>query len=288
MCNKKWSGLLKDYETVEFYPDYRDRLSPNTIVEILEADDPESVLADLVADAWEPSCESVRDDIFSRAIRDLGRGLTDEEREELDEAISEQVLFRYPLDHYRKQQVCVNLFLDTGDGNYDFSCNAERRPHWNGSSDPYREEASILWLARQQGYTDEQLYAALDQEKCPDPNTFLGSLYQEIQEATSSMLTVAFFVSMSLEELIDLNQAMRSPEAGKKTLVVSKKVDAGLYDPWYGSGGVLDLMFDRDIEIPLDKLRGPVLPDGKDGYSVANCYGICESLWKRGLTFLKA
>lgn len=288
MCNKKWSSLLKDYETVEFYPDYRDRLSPDTIVEILEAGDPESVLADLVADAWEPSCESVRDDIFSRAVRELGRSLTEEEQDDLNEAIADRVRFVYPVDHYRKQQVCVNLFLDTGDGNYDFSCNAERRPHWNGSSDPYREEASILWLARQQGYSDQQLYAALDQESCPDPNTFLGSLYQEIQEATSSMLTVAFFVSMSLEELIDLNQAMRSPEAGKKTLVVSKKVDAGLYDPWYGSGGVLDLMFDRNIEIPLDKLRGPVLPDGKDGYSVANCYGICESMWKQGLTFLKA
>ena len=278
-----WKDFLKDYKEIRFYPDPGDKFHPDTVAEILASESPDSELIMKVLEIYESNVDTVRYEIRQAAEHKLGRGLTGEEAEDLDDAIDQYVLFVYPFDHYKDQQYCVNLFLDTGDGNYDFSLNAAHVPHWNGSQEPYQKEASILWLSRRQGCQDKQLYAVLNGEQKLGVDTFLGSLYQDIENATSSMLAVTFFVSMTLGQLMALNSAMRMKDGIPRSITLSKQVNAGLYDPWYGAGGVLELVFDRDIEIPLDKLRGPVVPDGKDGYSVANCYGICESLWKKDM-----
>lgn len=74
---------------------------------------------------------------------------------------------------------------------------------------PIHESASILWLTKQQGYTEQQLYAALESETGPDAKTFLGSVRQEIENATCSMLALTFLVEMTIGELITLNELIK-------------------------------------------------------------------------------
>ena len=50
-----------------------------------------------------------------------------------------------------KQEFFVNIMLDTGDGNYDYTLNSAY-PCWYGQYDARLDEkSSLLWLARQQG-----------------------------------------------------------------------------------------------------------------------------------------
>ena len=73
--------------------------------------------------------------------------------------------YKLPEEHYLDQSVCVNIIVDTGDGNYDFVLN-DVYPHYNGRyGDIVPEEASVLWLVRQQGFTKRQLNQALRQEQ---------------------------------------------------------------------------------------------------------------------------
>lgn len=61
----------------------------------------------------------------------------------------EHVAYKLPEEHYLDQSVCVNIIVDTGDGNHDFVLN-DVYPHYNGRyGDIVPEEASVLWLVRQ-------------------------------------------------------------------------------------------------------------------------------------------
>lgn len=272
--------------TVSLYASYNDKLSDYTLKEILNNEDPEAEFIDKITELYEfdiaQKQKDVRDEILSQSEHDL----SDDEIEALWDEILETLEFNLPVEHFEKQEVCVNLFLDTGDGNYDFWPNASHVPHYAGSLDPMNETASILWLTKQQGYTEEQLYQALESEHGPDPKTFLGSIRQEIENASCSMLALTFLVKMTFGQLLELNQLLR--ENAKGSLVIDKSCTIGLYDWSSGGGGVLDIRPDKDVEIPFDFIYAPMFPDGLDGWaSIANCYGICTSLWTKAIKEVK-
>lgn len=268
--------------TITIFANYDDALSDEGIRRIMESSEPSATFHEVVSEIYEDEISNKELEVLEDVIRSNQLDLSDSERELLMSEISELLEFDLPFDHYKKQKVTVDLFVDTGDGNYDFWPNASHVPHYNGTMEPMHESASILWLAKQQGYTEQQLYAALESAKGPDPKTFLGSVRQEIENASCSMLALTFLVEMTVSELATLNELVRFEEYD--SVVIDKNCSIGLYDWSYGGGGVLDIQPDKDVVLPLKYIRYPVLPDGKEvGHSIANCYGLCSSAWTHSI-----
>lgn len=267
------------HPNITLYADYNDKLSPEDICRIMESTDPSATFYEVVYEIYEDEIGDKQFEVLKDVIQSNELDLDDSKREILMDEISCMLIFELPLDHYKKQEVEVDLFVDTGDSNYDFYPNASHVPHYNGTTEPMHESASILWLTKQQGYTEQQLYAALERKIGPDPKTFLGSVRQEIENATCSMLALVFLLKMTVNELITLNELIKGEEEG--SVVIDKNCSSiGLYDWSYGGGGVLDIQPEKDIVLPLKYIRSPVLPDGKEiGHSIANCYGLCSSAW---------
>lgn len=105
----------------------------------------------------------------------------------------------------------------------------------------------------------------------------------------SHMMTLTFLVKMSLRDLMKLNQliklqdrdgrhydARQNPDCGY--IIIDKKTTTGLYDPWGGGGSVLEVELDKDVKLPIKFIRS-ALPDGGDGYSIEEVYGMCGSAW---------
>lgn len=283
----------------ELYADYRDEMSNDTAIKILESDDPMQSFFEKL-DEWYGDEEYQRRQELKDTIREkltkegeeYPDGLNDYEEDLLDGIVYEYIIFSYPEEHFLKQEFYVNIMLDTGDGNYDYTLNSVY-PCWYGRyGQTLDDKAGIVWLTRQQGFTKTQLTKALMEGDIAEPKGFLESMRQEIANCASHMMTLTFLVTMTLEQLIELNRliklqdrnghfydATKNPYCGY--IVLDKNTMAGLYDPWGGGGSVLEIELVKDVRIPIRFIRS-ALPDGGDGYSVESVYGMCGSAWKQG------
>ena len=110
----------------------------------------------------------------------------------------------------------------------------------------------------------------------------LKSLRAEVHNCSSHMNALTFFVEMTVEQLFDLNEAMKDKgENGtvrKRKVTLDKSAVCGLYDNWSGAGSILEIELEKDVVLPM-KYIGTALPDGGRGYSVASIYGVCSSMW---------
>ena len=282
---------------VEIYADYRDEVDRKTITEWCQADDPHKAFGDSLFEWYETSTWETEDEIV-KAIRNnwtSKRFPFDENEEYITEWLREHIEYVYPEKHFLSQSVCVDIIVDTGDANYDYVLN-DVYPHYDGRyEETIPEEASILWLARQQGYNKRQLTAAMKKEKFAD-SKLLKSLRSEVLNCGSHMNALTFFVEMKLGTLFDLLERIREDSKnddkdgyrtvqkrhGRGKIILSKDSVCGLYDNWSGSGSVLEIELERDVELPI-RFIGTALPDGGRGYGAANVYGICNSFWKPSL-----
>ena len=109
------------------------------------------------------------------------------------------------------------------------------------------------------------------------------------------MNALTFFVEMTVEQLFDLNEAIKDngkndhplnkdeyrctwERKGKRKITLDKSAVCGLYDSWSGAGSILEIELEKDVVLPM-KYIGTALPDGGRGYSVASIYGVCSSMW---------
>jgi len=260
----------------ELYADYRDTLDKTIAIEFLNSDAPLEKFYDALSD-WYMEAEF---EAFDEAVRKVMENLEGADEDEVIEIMRNMVYFDYPAEHFLKQEFCTNIFIDTGDGNYDFVLNTVF-PHYDGDYDTeIEDEASLTWLAGTQRYTKAQLWEALQQGDMTDANNFLESVRVEVANASSHMNALVFLVELTFEQLINLKQHVDNAVDGEY-LVVDKKAMTGLYDPWNGGGSVLDIQLEKDVKIPFKFIRS-IMPDGGDGYEIANVYGMCESAWKYG------
>lgn len=189
-----------------------------------------------------------------------------------------------------EQEFYVPIMIDTGDGNYDYTLNA-RFPCYYGprQGEAMDDRASLVWLAKQQGYTNGQLRKALDEGDMTNPEGFLQSCRVEAANMASHMQTLTFLVTMTLHDLIRLNEVLHWREKDGRVydnrkypycgyIIIDKKCDCGLYDPWSGGGSVLEIQLEKDVKLPIKYIRS-ALPDGGDGYSIDSVYGLCSSAW---------
>jgi len=290
----------------KFYADYRDELSDHDMANILENDNPErSVLEELLWDAYGESCMKVLDELNDKATAyieekyrtALGNEtieLDDDERQQVRDIIEDHVCIDYDMDHYLDQDVNIDLAIDTGDGNYDYSLNCTY-PAYGGSEtiDPH---SSLAFLAESQGYSLDDLQKALQKGDVAYPNGFLESVQQEVANETSSINRLTVLLKMPLRDAIKVNELVhkaeqtggyeyypwKRPDCG--SLTIGKNATLGLFDPWNGGGSTFEIELEKDLELPIKYVHS-AMPDVKQRgeYSIQEVYGMCGSAWGEDL-----
>lgn len=286
----------EDGYKIEVYADYRDEMSVDTAVKILESEYPMDELGDLMFN-WYADWDTEIDELISKVLVGIKNKYTEYDslsdlKECVEEIVRDNVYFEYPTDHYLEQEFKVPIYVDTGDDNYDFTLNTTF-----DEDNEIDDKAAVVWLAKQQGYTKEQLWAMLQktEENEDEPKGFLPSIHHEIYGAGTGITALTFLLKMSLRDLIKLNEliklqksngvcydATKCPDCGKIT--ISKDTVCGLYDSWNGGGSYFDIELEKDVVLPI-KFIHSAIPDqykGRYYYGIDNCYGFCGSVWEQG------
>lgn len=288
ICRKDENGSF--YE--EIYADYRDEIDDWTMKKICSDEHPREKFWELL-DEWYRDCEwDYADNVIKRVLEDedVAELVENQDEDEVRELIRDQFYVKYPEKHYLDQDVLVDLIVDTGDANYDYTLN-DFGPHYDACDDAIPEEASLLWLARQQGFKKSELKEAMKDGKTT--NRFLKSVFVEIANASTHMNALSFLLKMSLEQYFSLADAIAkekkrnesyylSERTGRGYLVLSKDTTCGLYDSWNGAGSVLEIQLEKDVRLPI-RCIGSAEHDGCRGYSIRDIYGCNSSLWTESL-----
>lgn len=222
--DKYWYAKQPDgtYQ-LEIYADYRDEMDGKTAAEICQSADPALALLEKLEE-WYFEAElfyrgELEKDIRKALTASNGLypdGLSVAEEERFADVITELAYWTYPEEHFLKQEFCVNIMLDTGDGNHDFTLNSPY-PCWYGDYHTrLNEKSSLLWLARQQGYNKTKLWRALRKGDLCNPEGFLESCRVECANLPSAMATVTFLVRMTLADLIALNRCIRLQDRNRQ------------------------------------------------------------------------
>lgn len=290
MC--AWQKKPDGYYHEEIYADYRDEMDDSTLKEIMASEDPEQTFYEKMFEWYQDAEWEIERNLLEAVVASIETAAPTEtyDEDEIKDEIRELVSIDYPYEHFLKQEFCVNIFVDTGDGNYDYVLNCVY-PHYNGRcGETINDRASIVWLARQQGYTKTELNKALRKGDIKDPKGFLESMRQEVINHGSHMAILTFLARMTLEEILELNELMKLQDRnGKKYaaekrpycgyILIDKKAECGLYDPWGGGGSILELQLEKDVRLPIRFIRSATV-DGGDGCSIRNVYGTDSSIYR--------
>ena len=273
----------------EPYRGYDDIIDDKTIGEILDSKYPMETLEEKCYDWWEDAAWQREMELVNEFTETLTRQSWDDDK--IREELESMWYFKYPIDEYLEQEVCVDICIDTGDANYDYTLNAVY-PHYNGrEGEEIDDRASLVWLAKTQGYSKEQLQHALNTlEDSLERHGFLETVYDELINCCVSLPALFFPVKMTLGKLIELQEIINKrdedeyrwePEDRKDcgSIVVSKDVECLLYDSWNGGGSCWGIQLEKDVEIPIKYIRSAE-PDGAKTYSIKSCYGCNSSCWK--------
>ena len=280
----------------EPYVDYNDELTDQDIANILEQKEPEGALEDMLGDCYQDTEWQYRYDIIDEFQKTKEGSKYD--WDEINDEIDDMWYLKIPFEHYRKQEVCMDVLVDTGDMNYDYTLNAVY-PHYNGrEDDEIDDKASLVWLAKTQGYTKEQLQNQLTNgEDKLNVKGFLETVYQEIINCSTSCPTLVFPIKMTLEQAMkickiinkrDKNGYKYEPEEREDcgSIVIDKNVDCALYDYDAGGGGCWGIELEKDVELPI-KFIHMVIPDDALHDSMKECCGVTSECWKKALKEIK-
>ena len=263
--------LRKEYpDGIEIYADYRDEMQPETAKIILDSEDPLVKLEELLWEWYDEVEYEERKCVLAKFIEE--QNIEDENntiREELLEILYDLEI-KYPEEHFLNQKFDVDIFLDTGDVNYDLAVN-EIYPHYNSRGEEriqdIKEENCLLWLARKQGYNKRQFYNYFYKDQLPNgkKSPLLKSMYNELYNCTSHMNQLTIFKKMTMKELIELKES-------KEPLNITKDYTLGLVDTWSGAGGLLEIELEKDFKLPRQNIQCITIDDTIK-YGVKSIYG---------------
>jgi len=269
---------------IDVYADYRDEVNINLLKRISDKKEEMhstwmEAFKDELFDWFDP------DDIFETMkshMKDIAAQIgldyddfEEEDKAKFDTVFFENVWFKPDYDHYLKQKLCVDIFVDTGDYNFDLGCN-EVYPHYNGDRmEPIQDECCLVWLTKTQGYTKEDLEKNLLSDEVFDneifDNDFFESIYDELNNCTSHMNSLVFLKRLTLKEYLDMKDA--------NTIHIDKDDVCGLFDKWNGAGGLLEIKLEKDIDIPKEMVHEAVV-DEMFKYNIHDVYGVNDSFWE--------
>lgn len=266
--------VMNGYNRAEYYPDQSDdfHLDSKKLSEVLHSDDPFFVLDEYARWAFEEWIVNTEDEIFHGVIGELGL-----DEDDLDEGLAEEIrelLWEIapvdpPTEKYLEAVYEADIFVDTGDGNYDFAANLVY-PHYDGrQGERVPKEFCLGHLARWQGYGKRELYRVLNGER---GDAFEQSCYDELLNCTTSVNQLVFLRQMTLEELIAWKRE-------KTPVTIPKSTTCGLFDAWNGAGGLLGIELARDFRLPA-KFIEDIIPDDSLRYGIKDVYGTDETLWE--------
>lgn len=273
--------------TYEIDPDYDDSLGSRIIEKILKDPNPKEKFLQVLDERYTDYISYIQNELYKKVKQGILENstlqpLTAFEEDMIKSFIQENISVLPPANHFLRQDVLVNLFIDTGDGSYDFSLNPHYPCFYGGRwREPIDSKAGIVWLAKQQGYTKKQLQNALDEGDISNPTGFLQSCRIEEANLSCSMPVISFLVRMELQELISINVLMQLSKQYKTNcsyVLLGCETITGLYDPFNGGGGLLGIQLERDVRLPIMYIRS-ALPDGCDGLSIRSCYGLDEDTY---------
>lgn len=277
------------------YPDRGDCvLNKREGAKVFCAKDPLEELEQIIFSHWDDFAGNMIGEII-----DIVQERLEAEKERKDDVLlyeqiyeeTNEIMFpEYPLEDYLKEEYLVDLIVDCGDGNTDFGEN-NFPPHYNSCREDLNisKESSLLWLVKQQGRTKRDLVRVIKKDGKTE-DSFLKSIYQEVNNATSCMNALTFLVKMKMRDMISIQEAINRRdkdgfkfEANKRpdigSIVIPRTCRCGLVDYWNGAGSVLDIALEKDVILPIKYLRSAE-PDAWENYSIHSIYGMCDSAWK--------
>lgn len=257
--------------TVETYVDYNDELSEDQLEAISQADDPHEEFMELLHDyacqCSDHELSNLFEDIRSEWDQE-NHGYFEAAEDEIREFLFTNVHADFPYEHFLQQKILVNLVVDAGDANYDYTLNNFANSYYY-DDDQLSPESGLVWLVRQQGYKVQQLIDAINSEE-ETGNKFIDSIVNESANVTSSMNALTFHVQMSLEDFIKIKKH-------KVDLTLEKNTTAGLIDYWSGAGSMNDIQLDKEVILPHNMYDAHL--DGARGYGVMEIYGVGHDFW---------
>ena len=281
--NYAWNKKEDGNYHFEIDVDYRDEIDDSTAQEILDNDSPRDILIEKLWDGYQEQEWDITDNIVDGFEEKIESKLF--EHEDIREAFMDVVCVDYPEDWALSQEFCFNIVVSNGDDNYDFWLN-EHIVDEDGKVDENAEKAGLVWLAKQQGYTFEEVVEILKKDPVERPKTFLEAVQQEIDNGYGCE-TLTFCVKMTLGQAIELKEKMKSNPNG--SIVIDKRATCGLFDMWSGGGSVLDIACEKDVEIPFENIWKFYIDERRTNSceSIHNVYGTTDALWKNYVKEIK-
>ena len=293
-----WEKKEDGYYHFDIYVDYRDEIDDSTAQEILDNDYSRDALLeklwdwyqeqewDIIDNLVDDFKEKVDPKLFEDANIIEDGNLDDLDDGDIREEFMETIYVDYPIDWAENQEFCFNIIVSNGDDNYDFCLN-EYIVDEDGNADKNAEKSGIVWLAKQQGYALDQVVKILKDGDIAEPKTFLETVLQEVANGYGCE-ALTFCVKMTLGQAIALKERMKESPNG--SIVLDKKVECGLFDPWEGGGSVLEIACEKDVEIPFENIWKFYIDERRSNRydSIHNVYGTDSSIWRDCLKEIKA
>jgi len=252
----------------EIEADYRDELSNEQIIKICESNEPMETFYEMfeIIEAEDDSWSWVFNTVKEKWDNDIIE--YSEVENIIVDYLNENLSFNFDYDHYLHQDICIDIIVDTGGGNYDYTLNNWLT--WDAREEEIDDDSSVLWLVQQQGYTKKQLKSLIDEGN--DFNSkFLKSIRIELINVSTHMSCLVFLQKWTLKEFIDYKE-------NPIDINIPLRTTCGLYDAWNGAGSVLEIQLEKSIIIPKDFAQPDV--DGIRGYGIKEIYGINSCLWE--------
>ena len=292
--NYAWEKKDDGFYHFDIYVDYRDEISDSIAKEILENDYSRDILIEKLWDLYQEQewdiIDNLVDDFKEKVDPKLLEDANIIEDGNLDdgdirEEFMEIIYVDYPVDWALRQEFCFNIIVSNGDDNYDFWLN-EHIVDEDENIDENAEKAGLVWLVKQQGHTLDELVEILKNGDIAEPKSFLETVLQEVANGYGCE-ALTFCVKMTLGQAIALKEKMKSNPNG--SIVIDKKVECGLFDPWSGGGSVLEIACEKDIEIPFENIWKFYIDEKRSNRydAIHNVYGTDSSLWRDCLKEIK-
>lgn len=294
--NHTWCKKADGNYHFEIDVDYRDEIEDSIAQEILESNSPRDTLIERLWDWYQEQEWDIIDNLVDDfRVKTDPRLLEDaniiEDGNLNDEMIRDEfmdiVYIDYPEDWALSQEFCFNIIVSNGDDNYDFWLN-EHIVDEDGNVDENAEKSGVVWLAKQQGYTLEEVVEALNcNGTIHQMKPFLSSINNEVYNGYGCE-ALTFCVKTTLGQAINLKEKMKSNQNG--SIVIDKRVTCGLFDMWSGAGSILDITCEKDVEVPFENIWKFYIDEkrSRNCDSIHNVYGTDSSLWKDYLKEIKA
>lgn len=271
-------------------PDYRDEIPQDDIEEIINSKDPMDIFYEKLFEWYEESeYEQIGwlvDEFKKQNGLDVNGDFDIDE--DIREVLEDWIEIEYPVDWALEQKCCFDIQLYIGDDKYgmiEFYQNVHIINDEDGL-DEDAEKCALAWLINQQGYTLEEFLNVWNSEKHDEKQPFLQSVKEEIINAYEPQI-LTFTVKMTLGKAIELKEMISDHPNG--SIVLDKNVNCGLFDPWTGAGSLLNIICEKDVEIPFRNFRKFYFDsvDEEKYISIHAVYCVDDDFWKPCLKEVK-